>query len=199
MGLAKYNHELHLRYHLDENDECFYFMEHQSGGYTASPSNNKISNFKKPISAKNTSQWRWKEKAISQFIDDLKSIGLNPKDTVVIVPGATSKPRKSRDFDNRIDQVVEGFSEGNEMFRVEYLIEAKVTVVPSSHGGSRDKEDIKSNTQWNGFKGKVPETIIIVDDVLTTGSHFKAWKEIVQENAPEVKRIIGFFWALHVF
>jgi len=199
MKLTKYNHSLHSRYYLDEDDECFYFMEHQPGGYSASPSNSQISNLKKPISAKGSTQWKWKELAISQFIQDLKSLELSSENVVIVVPGATSKPRESSNFDSRIDQVVDGVFENHKSFQVEYLIEAKNEVIPANYGGSRKKEDIKKNTKWNGFNGTVYETVIIIDDVLTTGSHFKAWKEIIKENAPEVKRIIGIFWALHVF
>ena len=78
------------------------------------------------------------------------------------------------------------------------MIDAEVSMTPSSHGGSRNKEDIKNNTKWNGFSGNIVETVIIIDDVLTTGALFKAWKEIIQSNEPKVKRVIGFFWALHV-
>ena len=99
MALTKYDYKLSPRPHLNENDECYYFMEHINGGYQASPNNNKISNFKKPLNTKGTDQWRWKIKAIKDFIVDLKSIGLTvSSDMVIVVPGATSKPRESSDF-----------------------------------------------------------------------------------------------------
>jgi len=67
---------------------------------------------------------------------------------------------------------------------------------PSSHDGWRPTPVERSflmqldETQAN----PKPSTMIIVDDVLTTGSHFRAAKTVVRRRWPEV-RVIGLFLA----
>ena len=197
MPLTQYDYNLHPRPHLTKEDVCFYFMEHVSGGYTASPSNDKISNFKKPISVKGTNQWPYKQSAIKAFIADLASINFkDPQKEMMIVPGITSKPRSDTEWDDRIDKVSEGFAEQFSHLSIGKIIDTKDVMIPSSHGGSRDITIIKDNTIWDGNCPETADTIIIVDDVLTTGAHFKAWKEFILENCPKVNNVIGVFWAL---
>jgi predicted amidophosphoribosyltransferase len=43
----------------------------------------------------------------------------------------------------------------------------------------------------------LPSSVAIVDDVLTTGAHFKAMKRILMERFPEA-RIVGLFLARRV-
>jgi predicted amidophosphoribosyltransferase len=43
----------------------------------------------------------------------------------------------------------------------------------------------------------IPSRIAVVDDVLTTGAHFRALKKILQETFPEVP-VIGLFLARRV-
>jgi len=200
MPLTQYDYNLHPRSNLTEDDICYYFMEHTGGGYLASPSNDKISNFKKPVSVKGTNQWPHKQKAIRQFIADLGTITFKDTDhEMMIVPGTTSKPRSDNDWDNRIDKVAEGFSDKFSHLSIGKIIDTKDVVVPSSHGGDRDMLIIKGNTIWDGNCPDTADTIVIVDDVLTTGAHFKAWKEFILESCPEVKYVIGIFWALHTW
>lgn len=200
MPLTQYDYNLHPRTNLTEDDVCFYFMEHTVGGYAASPSNDKISNFKKPVSARGTGQWPHKQRAIRQFINDLGSITFkDDQDEMMVVPGVTSKPRSDSEWDNRIDKVAEGFADKFTHLSIGKIIDTRDTVVPSSHGGDRDKTVIKNNTIWDGNCPESADTIIIIDDVLTTGAHFKAWQEIILENCPNVNKVIGVFWALHVW
>lgn len=198
MPLTKYDYNLHPRPHLTASDVCYYFMEHTVGGYAASPNNSKISNFKKPVSVKDTNQWAHKQRAIRDFIDDLGSITFQDKQNeIMVVPGITSKPRSDSEWDDRIDKVAEGFADKFSHLSIGKIIDTRDAVVPSSHGGGRDMTIIKNNTIWDGHCPEAADTIIIVDDVLTTGAHFKAWKEFILENCPNVNKVIGVFWALH--
>lgn len=198
MPLTQYDYNLHPRPHLTQNDICYYFMEHTVGGYEASPSNNKISNFKKPVSAMGTNQWPHKQRAIRQFINDLESITFkDDQGEMMVVPGITSKPRSDTAWDDRIDKVAEGFANKFSHLSIGKIIDTRAVVVPSSHGGSRDMATIKNNTLWDGNCPETADTIIIIDDVLTTGAHFKAWKEFILENCPNINKVIGVFWALH--
>jgi hypothetical protein len=199
MPLTQYDFTLHPRKHLTDEDICYYFMEHTVGGYSASPSNDKISNLKKPMRARGTGQWPHKQRAIQQFITDLESINFkDDHDEMMVVPGITSKPRAHDEWDERIDQVAQGFVDRFSHLKIGKIIDTRDAVIPANHGGNRDMTFIKENTIWDGNCPETSNTIIIVDDVLTTGSHFRAWKEFILENCPNINKVIGVFWALHV-
>ena len=80
---------------------------------------------------------------------------------------------------------------------IEWPVEIQ-NLMPSAHqGGSRNPEDIKKNYMWKGFKN-TPEKIGIVDDVLTTGAHFRAMSDFLKENGYR-GQIVGIFWSRAVY
>ena len=88
------------------------------------------------------------------------------------------------------------------MFMDKIVIETPVATIesrePSSIAGGRHGrryvEELKANLEWLGFKRK-PDMLIVFDDVITTGAHFKALKELIEENSVRPPQIIGLFWA----
>ncbi len=195
--LHKLDLELHARPHIKEDDKCYYFMEKEAEGYTASTANNLINNFKKPVDRRGKSEWVYKERAIKVFTGDLCDLNLSHPYTVI--PAPTSKPRGHADWDDRLDKVVEGFALCKDDVVIEKALDTAIVLIPAHLGGSRNIDDIKSHTVWNGIGDLKGDTVILVDDVLTTGSHFKAWKEFIMQNDPRVKNVIGLFWTLHVW
>lgn len=195
--LHKLDLELHARQHIDEDDKCYYFMEKEAEGYTVSTANNLINNFKKPVDRRGRAEWAYKERAIRIFIKDL--CDLDYPHSYTIIPAPTSKPRGHEDWDDRLDKVVEGMAACKTELTLEKALDTASVLTPAHLGGSRDIDDIKSQTVWNGIGTLEGDTVILVDDVLTTGAHFKAWKEFIMENDPRVKNVIGLFWTLHVW
>lgn len=189
--------ELHPRTCITKDDNCYYFMEKESEGYTKSSANNLINNFKKPVDRRGRPEWTYKENAIKVFIDDLCIINFVKPYT--IIPAPTSKPRGHQDWDNRLDEVTKGLGERNSHLNIEKALDTSEVLTPAHLNGSRDIDFIKSKTVWNGITNLESDTVILIDDVLTTGAHFKAWKEFIMENDPRVKNVIGLFWALHVW
>lgn len=189
--------ELHPREHILKEDRCYYFMEKEAEGYTKSTANNLINNFKKPVDRRGKPEWEYKERSIKVFTGDLCDLKLSHPYTVI--PAPTSKPRGHADWDDRLDKVVEGFALCKDEVVIEKALDTATVLTPAHLGGSRDIDDIKSHTVWNGIGDLKGDTVILVDDVLTTGSHFKAWKEFIMQNDPRVKNVIGLFWTLHVW
>ncbi len=57
---------------LEASDDCYYARDYiSSGGFESSETNQLISNFKKTIIAKGTTQWRYKQAAVQQFPTEL--------------------------------------------------------------------------------------------------------------------------------
>jgi len=189
--------ELHAREHIEEGDKCFYFMEKEAEGYAKSTANNLINNFKKPADRRGKPEWIYKERAIKIFIKDLCDLGYSHPYT--IIPAPTSKPRGHADWDDRLDQVVDGLASCKTELAVEKALDTNSVLTPAHLGGSRDIDDIKDATVWRGIGTLHGDTVILVDDVLTTGAHFKAWKEFIMKNDSRVKNVIGLFWTLHIW
>ena len=198
----KLEHKIHgtNRIHFESDHKCYYFMEKLSEGFSASDENQLIYNFKKPINRKGFSDWSYRNTALNRFIKDLCNIKIRKKGYITVVPAPTSKTRTSKDWNDRIDKVVEGWSECNSNIKVEYAIDM-IRSIPSSHqdGGTRNPEEIKKCLKFDGFKNEPSEIIIIVDDVYTTGGHFKAFRDFILEKEPKIKDVIGLFWALHMW
>ena len=73
--------------------------------------------------------------------------------------------------------------------------------VESTHLRGDDRPDINEvldSLEWDTSEDDLPESLILVDDVITTGTSFMACKRLVTENAPDVE-IIGVFWARTVW
>ena len=186
--------ELHPRIHIGADDLCVYFLEKESEGYSASDANNLIYNFKKPVSRKEYPDWYYKEEAIKKIATMVNSISF-PR--CFIVPAPTSKPRNSIGWDSRIDEIADSITQPQ--IAIAKILDVSEPLRPAHDGGSRDIQVIKSYTLQKLLPNNGIDTVIIIDDVLTTGAHFKAWKEIILTNNPHIKQVFGLFFALHLW
>lgn len=60
-------------------------------------------------------------------------------------------------------------------------------------------ESILETVQWVGLpRGRDPTTLVLVDDVITKGTMFKACERLLGDNAPGVS-IVAVFWARSVW
>lgn len=112
----------------------------------------------------------------------------------------SSKPPEDPDYNDNFEAVCKHVKEmlGSKII-IEQPFEIIQTRTPSSlTGGRRDRqyvEQLKSNLKRLDFTQK-PAALIIFDDVITTGAHFIAVKELLIENLPQAPTITGLFWAL---
>ncbi len=198
MVLTKYNHKVHNRKYLDEDDECYYFTELREGGYTISPSNQLVFNFKKPLTEKiNSSSWAYRNSAIETYANALLSLEGIGTVSHILIPSPTSKRRNSSQFNNRLDKVVETISKQYPNICIEYSFDIKEDIQSSHLGGSRDYTVLYNNTIFTPFKSNPKDFVVIIDDVLTTGVHFKVCKNKILEEYPTC-RVVGIFLALYI-
>jgi len=185
------NPPLHIRPQLDE---CVYAREYTArGSYRASEANNLISNFKIEPRYRNTPRWRHKEAAIQQFADELAAGITRQIPHLVIAPIPTSTVRSDPGYDHRLEGMLATFGRLRPDIPVARPLAVRSSVTASHLGGGRDIQAIADNLDWSGI-GVQCETLILVDDVLTTGAHFRACKQKVHEHHPGL-RVVGFFWA----
>ncbi len=181
---------------LEASDDCYYARDYiSSGGFSSSETNQLISNFKKPVTAKSTNQWRYKQAAIQQFAKELLEI---LPDSAIIASIPSSKCKTDPAFDSRIIDALTVVTRAKASIVLVEPIVTLATTQAAHLGGTRNPQAIYANFKWMGGLSTTASHIIFVDDVITTGSHFKACKRMVLENHPGIK-VIGVNWARTVW
>jgi hypothetical protein len=187
--------------HILLSDNCFYARDYVShGGYGASEANDLISNFKIPVSYRGQGRWHYKEKAIRRFAQELSTL-IGPADAdgknfVAAIP--SSKRTDSPEYDPRLELTLQQLSRLRQDVQVVEPIIRTTSVEPAHQRDSRPKiSEICASLQWNGLPEGV-NSIIFIDDVITTGASFKACQRIATENVPGIE-VCGVFWAKTVW
>lgn len=191
---------------LDDGDSCYYYLIRTAGGYSASEANSRIANFKKEPERfrDNCIVWGYKVREIDRFADDIAAFLIygNISDIVslfgdaAIVPMPTSKPKSHPHYDDRLAQLCKLVSEKVPDVFFEDPFDMREAVTPSHKHGIRDVVYLKERILFNCMNS-APNVVILVDDVLTTGAHFVACKEIIEEHNPGTITI-GLFLARHI-
>ena len=188
---------LHSHFHIKTTDKCVYAREYKARqGYKGGWTNQLILNFKKPPLTKETPEWKYRAEAVRIFAREIEKL-FKPDSTATITAIPSSKLKTHLEYDNRFEDMFKELLKTRPHLNIECPVEIQNTMPPSHHGGSRSPEDMKKNYKWKGFK-TTPEKIGIVDDVLTTGGHFRAMSDFLKEK--EYKgQIVGIFWSRAVY
>lgn len=184
---------------LDAADTCFYIWEYAARkGYTAGPTNHLIKNLKiKPGElATAPARRRYKQQAIDHAANALRK--LLGQQTVEgpysFVPIPPSKAIGDADYDDRISQLVErAFSGWN--FDLQPILRIKQSM-PADHetAGRINHDGLHDLMEVLQPVRPVRSTIIILDDVLNSGKHFKVAKSLISLAHPGAS-ICGLFLA----
>jgi hypothetical protein len=192
--------ELYLTHHwrLDATDECYFGGEYTAGkGFAYSATNQLILNLKKKMERKGLPDWGYKGLAIAQAAENLRT-SLHPQylATATFVPIPPSKNPEDPDYDDRMTQVLRLLGDKVDVRELVIQLESMhdTHTAVSRHGPNALYYNYRIDD--NRLEPK-PKQIAIVDDVLTTGAHFKAMRRILSETYPGVG-IAGFFIARRV-
>lgn len=182
--------------YLDGSDECYFLREYTAGrGYAFSETNNLISNFKKPPSRAGTSQGFYKDQALEQLAAELRgSLGEGWLKTATLVPIPPSKAIDHPDHDDRLARLLAKLAPGPLDIRL-LLRQEKTTDAAHLSPHRPRPEAIAANYRVNlALLTPKPAALAIVDDVLTTGAHFKAARQVLRPHFPGIP-MIGIFLA----
>jgi hypothetical protein len=179
--------------HLKSGDICGFAYDYLKGGFQRGPVNENIINFKKAPDAQGQ---HFRNQAISKF--SLDASGLfnceSGKDYfVTAIP--SSKAKNDPGYDNRFEDFFKELKKLCPCIEIVWPVSAKATV-PSAHQttGGRNPQTIMQNYQFDGFGTITPERLMVFDDVLTTGAHFRAFKDFLINNG-YAGQVVGIFWA----
>ncbi len=187
-------------YYLSEKDLCTFMGEYTArAGYSYSSTNQLISNFKKPVSARGTSQWPHKQRAIETVGASLATC-LSPwADEITLVPVPPSKCKNDRDHDDRLVQALSACQRQIPSIECRELVIQTVSTDAAHSSAHRPRPDeleaiyVVDKAMLEGVR----DTIIIVDDMLTTGCHFKAMEAVLRNYLPD-HVIAGVFVARRI-
>jgi len=186
-------------WYLTAEDRCYYFYEYTAHkGFAFSKVNSFIANLKKPPSQRQEGHYRYKGVAIQEAAGLLRGV-LNKSPglltTATLVPIPPSKPADHPDYDDRMEQVVKEACHGLQI-DARCLI-AQDQAYEASHlqgeGGSRIKP-AELQALYSLVAPKPRGTVILIDDVLTTGAHFVAAKAAILAEYPAAQ-VAGIFLA----
>lgn len=193
--LIKVDLKIHSIPYLTNDDLCFYFLNYTEDGYIISPHNSMIFNFKKDLKYKNTGAWWYRNQAIQQFALMLHNIFYKIANRITIIPMPTSTPKDSPDFNDRLLKTMEHLQYfGNGCYHIENCLDTLITQIPSHSGGNRNPNDLYDQIIFTKLLQPLKEYVFLIDDVLTTGGHFKACQKKILHSYPNAK-ICGIFLA----
>ncbi len=176
-------------------DKCYYYFVYTAEkGFSYSTSNQLILNFKKKLDRKGKEDYKYKGEAIKTIASLLSHLGQKSIDNSTFVPIPPSKSKTNPLYDDRIVQALNLGLKGRNADIRELVIQTTDTV--ECHiSGKRDISALEEILRIDEtLVNDVREFIVIVDDVLTTGCHYIAMKNILLRRFPEAK-IIGLFIA----
>lgn len=186
-------------FYLDGEDDCYYFVEYTARkGYSFSEGNKLIYNLKKSVSYRGTPAWRYKEEAISHAGQMIKNSLLKELDTTVctLVSIPPSKTKDHDEYDDRTLRIIQQGCIGLQSVDIRELLYCTESIHAAHESELRPsvqklEENLKIDEDLvDGVSG----TVYLFDDVITTGAHFIACRNVLLKRFPNL-RVVGIFVA----
>ena len=191
-GLIRPDH-----WRLTEADACYFIGEYTAyQGYAHSATNSLIFNFKKSMGRRGRPEWRYKEQAIHTAAEAFRR-ALAPKDLdrLTFVPIPPSKAKGDPLYDDRLTRMLGAIRPRPPLDIRELIVQTVSTDAVHAQDVRPTPEQVQALYRIDEtLTGPVRELIAVVDDLLTTGTHFRAAKSILSSRFPEAA-IIGLFIA----
>ena len=184
-------------WYLAEDDACYFLGEYTAReGFAYSATNNLILNFKKGMKRRGRPEWPYKARAIRRagraFRQALEPADL---DLLTCVPMPPSKAKDDALYDARMTEMLTAIRR-EPLLDIRELVVQTVSTEPVHEMEDRLRpEEIEALYRIEEeLTEPEPRVIAVVDDLLTTGAHFRAAKSILSAQFPETP-IIGLFIA----
>ncbi len=190
---------------LEPADRCLFFGEyftahgHQGGG-----TNQLIFNFKcKPSdAAESPARHNYKEQAIHCVAAGLRrAISRTNAECLTWVPMPPSKIPGHADYDDRLNRTLATAFSGYDVDVRPLLRQAASTEADHSGGDRLSLDALSALVELNHAlldARPLRDGIVLFDDVLTTGKHFKSCQRRLRTRVPEYLAITGMFIARRI-
>lgn len=181
--------------YLTPADTCYFLGEYSARkGYAFSSTNNLVLNFKKPVDRRGRPEWQYKEQAIVTAAKAFR-LALNAEwlDKATLVPIPPSKAKADPLHDDRMVRMLQAIRLMPPLDIRELIVQSVSTDAAHDLMIRPRPEDLVSRYRVDTALGAPTPTVIgLVDDILTTGAHFKAGQAVLLKAFPQT-RIIGLF------
>lgn len=191
---------------LQDVDRCFFFGEYFSGkGYQGGGTNQLIFNYKlKPsIAAINGARRGYKERAVTAIASGLrKSMTQENAERMTWVPIPPSKVMGHPDYDDRLIRTLTAAFDGYNADVRPLLRQTDSTEADHLAGDRLTPELLRDLLEVDTAAlnaQPLRKGIVLFDDVLTTGKHFKCCEHLLRDVVPTAVPIIGIFVARRIF
>jgi hypothetical protein len=206
------DHERPDHYHLPKDAKCFFWGEYTphentiGRGWSYSPTNQIIGNFKKRMDRKGFQDWQYKIHAVQDiakaFAKFWKWDDLHTTHRVALVPIPPSKARHDPAFDSRMFDMVTSIAVNTGVsLDIRDCLSFSGGVAASHTSNYRPTPDeLLADLSFDHVIGKSeeqPGVIFLFDDMLTTGAHFQVAVKRLEEFFPGVQ-IVGNFIARRI-
>ena len=190
-------------YHLTPDDVCYFLFEYTAQKkYDYSATNNLISNLKKKPGSSSFAELRYKAGAIQQCAGHISSaVNSDNLPGWTIVPIPPSKQKSDPAYDDRLLRVCKLISAPAPLDIRELVIQAQSTVAAhEAAAGQRPTVDdlLAIYSVDESIPQPPPKSILLIDDVLTAGTHYRAMHTALSQRFPGVP-IHAMFIARRVF
>ncbi|BDV57394.1 TPA: hypothetical protein ACYZZ7_004910 [Escherichia coli] len=183
-------------HYLEDGDLCYCFGEYTARqGAAYSETNQLIINLKKGYERRAFPDYHYKKVAI-EYVAQMLISNIGNLEEYTFVPVPPSKCRTDAAYDDRMTEILRIAQTYEPWLDYRELVVQNVSTIASHTAANRPSpEAIMANYQLNEqlLEGCRP-WIVIFDDVLTAGSHFKAMKSLILQHIPEAC-ILGLFVA----
>jgi predicted amidophosphoribosyltransferase len=187
-------------HHLSDVNRCFYLMEYTKGAGNGTRENSLIHNFKKSLEHQNTSHWHYKHEDTVSLARLFKTLYVPMLDLPIwsLVPIPPSKCKSDPLYDDRMLKLLK-LSCGKSKCDIRELIIAKKSREASHASAVRPSlKELQDNLEIDvSLLSGVKKNIILFDDVITSGAHYVACKNLIIEKIPDAN-IYAMFIARRV-
>lgn len=190
---------------LKETDRCLFFGEYFARtGYQGGDTNQLIINFKcKPsIAATNPGRRHWKDRAVQDIAAGVRRvIGQRNAERLTWVPIPPSKVAGHPDYDDRLMRTLAVAFNGYDVDVRMLLRQSESTRADHESGDRLTPEALYEVLEFDHAvmdERPLREGIVLFDDLLTTGKHFKCCERRLREIVLSSVPIIGVFVARRI-
>lgn len=187
--------------YLETGDRCFYFGEYFAGkSYKGGPTNQLIFNYKcKPtVAAANAARGGYKRNAVQIIADGLRrAISQQNAERYTWIPIPPSKVEGDADYDDRMLRTLRRAFQGYDADVRPLLRQTGSTAADHEQQDRLTRDALRALLEVDYVElrlAPVRAGIILVDDVLASGKHFKCCEHRLRETLPDVP-IAGVFVA----
>lgn len=187
---------------LEEDDDCFFFGDYTARkGCNYSSTNQLIFNFKKSVERRGRPEYIYKARAIQQVASQFRQALAGTAEqqqslrAYTLVPMPPSKAKTDPLYDDRLVQMLAAVGRGLNLDIRELLVSHQT--MQSSHGAN-DRPTINAihdnMTVDESAAVPPPQHVVLFDDTLVSGAHFKAAQRLLRERFPRIP-VTGMFIA----